>query len=63
MENLIKRVNELETKIMIYSDRDQVHTKELEMELSNINAQLLDLMTLDSMLQSFEALLNSNKAS
>jgi hypothetical protein len=62
MKTLIQRVNELETKISIYSDRDQVHTKELELELAQLNAQLLDSMTLDSMLQRFEMFLNTNEA-
>jgi len=47
MKELINKIEELETMIFIYSDRDQVRTIELEKELHKLNMQLLDLMTIE----------------
>ena len=42
--HLLEKINELETKIFVYSDRDSVRTKELEKELHELNVQYLDEM-------------------
>lgn len=41
----MRRIKEIESMIMVYSDRDQVRTKELEIELGFLNMEVLDLMT------------------
>lgn len=43
-EELLKKIEEVETKISIYADRDQIRTRELESELKELNMQLLDIM-------------------
>jgi hypothetical protein len=45
MKKLMRRIKEIESMIMVYSDRDQVRTKELEIELGFLNMEVLDLMT------------------
>lgn len=45
MKELINKIEELETMIFIYSDRDKVRTIELENELYELNMILLDNMT------------------
>lgn len=45
MKELINKIEELETMIFIYSDRDQVRTIKLEKELHKLNMELLNQMT------------------
>jgi len=45
MKKLMRRIKEIESMIMVYSDRDQVRTKQLEIELGFLNMEVLDLMT------------------
>lgn len=44
MENLKKQIEQLETMILIYSDRDRVRVSALEQRLRVCNMMLLDLM-------------------
>lgn len=48
---LLEQINEVEAKIVIYSDRDRLRTKQLEVQLHELNMQLLDLMVQDDALK------------
>lgn len=48
---LLEQINEVEAKITIYSDRDRLRTKQLEVQLHELNMQLLDLMVIDDALR------------
>lgn len=48
---LLEQINEVEAKITIYSDRDRLRTKQLEVQLHELNMQLLDLMVQDDALK------------
>ena len=50
-EQLLERINEVEAKIVIYSDRDRLRTKQLEVQLHELNMILLDLMVQDDALK------------
>lgn len=43
-KQLLDKINELELKLFIYSDRDNVRTKQLEKELKRLDMILLDMM-------------------
>lgn len=43
-KQLLDKINELELKLFIYSDRDNVRTKQLEQELKRLDMILLDMM-------------------
>lgn len=43
-QQLLDKINELELKLFIYSDRDDVRTKQLEKELRKLDMILLDMM-------------------
>jgi len=45
MQQLIKQIENLESLIFIYSDRDQVRVKQLEQRLRGLNMMLLELMS------------------
>jgi len=45
MKKLMKRIKELEVMITVYSDRDRIRTKQLEIELGFLNMEVLSLMT------------------
>ena len=45
MKKLMKRIKELEVMITVYSDRDRIRTKQLEIELGFLNMEVLNLMT------------------
>ena len=45
MKKLLKRIKELEVLITVYSDRDEIRTKQLEIELGFLNMEVLNLMT------------------
>ena len=45
MKDIRKEIENLETLIAIYSDRDSVRTKQLESQLRVLNAFLLEIMT------------------
>lgn len=44
-DEILKEIERIETLIMIYSERDQVRTSQLEMRLFDYNMRLLDIMT------------------
>lgn len=44
MKDLSAQINKIETLIMVYQDRDQVRVSELQNELNELNAKLLDQM-------------------
>ena len=44
MKLLLKRIERLELKILIYSDRDRIMVQRLEKELKALNMELLDKM-------------------
>lgn len=48
---LLEQINEVEAKIVIYSDRDRLRTKQLEVQLHELNMILLDLMVADNALK------------
>lgn len=43
-EILTQKIQELEAKIEVFSERDMVRVKELEKELKELNMELLDTM-------------------
>lgn len=43
-QELLNKIKDIELKIFIYSDRDEVRTEQLKMELKELNMQLLDKM-------------------
>ena len=45
MKKLLTRIKELEVLITVYSDRDEIRTKQLEIELGFLNMEVLNLMT------------------
>ena len=45
MKKLLTRIKELEVLITVYSDRDEIRTKQLEIELGFLNIKVLNLMT------------------
>ena len=45
MKLLLKKIERLELRILIYSDRDQIVTRELEKKLRALNMELLNKMS------------------
>lgn len=48
MKKLLKRIKEIETLIVIYSDRDVIRVQSLESELKKLNKKVLLTMTRDN---------------
>lgn len=42
--HLQQEIEQIETKILVYSDRDRIVTSELEKKLQDLNLQYLELM-------------------
>lgn len=47
-DQLLKRIEEKQTMIMIYSDRDHTRVNQLASELHGLQMMLLDIMTLEN---------------
>jgi prefoldin subunit 5 len=60
LNNLIKQVESLEIKAMVYRNElcDELRVSMLDAQIKALNAQILELMTLESMLDRFEGILN-----
>lgn len=41
-QELLNKIKDIELKIFIYSDRDRIRTKQLEIELKELNMTYLD---------------------
>ena len=61
-QSMLKQIELVESKIMVYSDRDQNRVKELSIELKALNLAFLDCMMHESLCETFENFLDNKKA-